>query len=185
MSSLPKIDAPAHTYNGAGAADLPVVSHWALAEPFNLQLSRGVCTSRQPQRPHSHYAYQFIASSSCIAFPTVKNQRVLGVSYFEQDQSPPPPFLSEISRRHHIQHVHTSDRQVSLQSTRTAFLTQALPILIKDEITHRSLYRRSLKLALDWTVSRTLWRGQALYIRSLFDANRHVTEPRQQRVRAL
>ena len=46
-----------------------------------------------------------------------------------------------------------------------------------------SLYRRSLKLALDWTVDRGLWRGQALYIRSLFEANRQITNPRQQRVR--
>ncbi|KAH8891692.1 hypothetical protein GQ53DRAFT_746697 [Thozetella sp. PMI_491] len=44
-----------------------------------------------------------------------------------------------------------------------------------------SLYRRSLKLALDWTVHRNLWRGQALYIRSLFEANRNVTDPRKQR----
>ncbi|KAL6923811.1 hypothetical protein FSST1_001085 [Fusarium sambucinum] len=45
----------------------------------------------------------------------------------------------------------------------------------------RSLYRRSLKLALDWAVHRHLWRGQALYIRSLFEANRNVTDPRHQR----
>ena len=47
----------------------------------------------------------------------------------------------------------------------------------------RSLYRRSLKLALDWAVSRHMWRGQALYLRSLFEANKNVIEPRQQRVR--
>jgi hypothetical protein len=45
-----------------------------------------------------------------------------------------------------------------------------------------SLYRRSLKLSLDWAVHRYIWRGQALYIRSLFDANKNVKEPRQQRV---
>jgi len=44
-----------------------------------------------------------------------------------------------------------------------------------------SLYRRSLKLSLDWAVHRHLWRGQALYIRSLFEANRRIDEPRQQR----
>jgi hypothetical protein len=49
--------------------------------------------------------------------------------------------------------------------------------------THRRLYRRALKLSLDWAVHRYLWRGQALYIRSLFEANRNVTEPRQRRVR--
>ncbi|KAI9884867.1 MAG: 2-oxoglutarate dehydrogenase complex E2 component [Watsoniomyces obsoletus] len=44
-----------------------------------------------------------------------------------------------------------------------------------------SLYRRSLKLALDWTVERTLWRGQAMYLRSLFEAKKDVREPRQLR----
>lgn len=48
---------------------------------------------------------------------------------------------------------------------------------------YRSLYRRSLKLALDWAVQRNLWRGQAVYIRSLFDANKNIRDPRQQRVR--
>ncbi|KAL7774575.1 hypothetical protein CFE70_005487 [Pyrenophora teres f. teres 0-1] len=43
------------------------------------------------------------------------------------------------------------------------------------------LYRRSLKLALDWSVHRYLWRGQALYIRELFEAKRNVKEPRQMR----
>ncbi|KAK2757837.1 hypothetical protein FQN54_004243 [Arachnomyces sp. PD_36] len=45
-----------------------------------------------------------------------------------------------------------------------------------------SLYRRSLKLALDWAVHRHLWRGQAVYIRELFDANKHIRDPRQQKV---
>lgn len=45
-----------------------------------------------------------------------------------------------------------------------------------------SLYRRSLKLALDWAVHRHLWRGQAIYIRSLFEANKNISDPRQQRV---
>ncbi|CCC09420.1 hypothetical protein SMACR_08325 [Sordaria macrospora] len=45
-----------------------------------------------------------------------------------------------------------------------------------------SLYRRSLKLSLDWAVNRQLWRGQALYIRSLFEKNRDVHDPRHLRV---
>lgn len=50
-------------------------------------------------------------------------------------------------------------------------------------LTHfRSLYRRSLKLSLDWAVQRQLWRGQAVYIRSLFEANKDVRDPRQQQV---
>ncbi|TGO88628.1 hypothetical protein BPOR_0150g00020 [Botrytis porri] len=44
-----------------------------------------------------------------------------------------------------------------------------------------SLYRRSLKLSLDWCVHRHLWRGQALYIRSLFEAQKNVHDPRLQR----
>lgn len=48
--------------------------------------------------------------------------------------------------------------------------------------TVRSLYRRALKLSLDWAVQRNLWRGQAVYIRSLFDAKKNVTDPRQQRL---
>ncbi|CAD0107015.1 unnamed protein product [Aureobasidium uvarum] len=51
-----------------------------------------------------------------------------------------------------------------------------------DSPRHSRLYRRSLKLALDWSVHRYLWRGQAMYIRSLFEANANVREPRQQRV---
>lgn len=43
-----------------------------------------------------------------------------------------------------------------------------------------SLYRRSLKLSLDWAVHRKLWRGQALYIRSLFEANKSIQDPRMQ-----
>lgn len=45
-----------------------------------------------------------------------------------------------------------------------------------------SLYRRALKLSLDWAVQRNLWRSQATYIRSLFDANKDVRDPRQRRV---
>ncbi|KAN0082135.1 hypothetical protein V8E54_003433 [Elaphomyces granulatus] len=44
-----------------------------------------------------------------------------------------------------------------------------------------SLYRRSLKLSLDWAVHRHVWRGQAVYIRSLFEANKDVRDPRQQK----
>jgi len=44
-----------------------------------------------------------------------------------------------------------------------------------------SLYRRALKLTLDWSVHRYLWRGQALYMRSLFEAQKNVREPRQQK----
>lgn len=44
-----------------------------------------------------------------------------------------------------------------------------------------SLYRRSLKLSLDWSVDRGIWRGQAMYLRSLFEANKDVKDPRAQR----
>ncbi|PUU81587.1 hypothetical protein B9Z19DRAFT_971370, partial [Tuber borchii] len=45
-----------------------------------------------------------------------------------------------------------------------------------------SLYRRSLKLSLDWSIRRDVWRPQALNIRELFEANRDIKEPRQLRV---
>jgi len=45
-----------------------------------------------------------------------------------------------------------------------------------------SLYRRSLKLSLNWCVRRDIWRSQALNIRELFEENRDVTDPRQLRV---
>jgi hypothetical protein len=57
-----------------------------------------------------------------------------------------------------------------------------LRVSIDEWFLIRSLYRRSLKLALDWSVHRSLWRGQAIYIRSLFEANSGVRDPRQQRV---
>ncbi|KAL1664329.1 hypothetical protein GGF50DRAFT_88770 [Schizophyllum commune] len=43
----------------------------------------------------------------------------------------------------------------------------------------KSLYKRMLKDALDWTIQRDIWRMKAMQIRAEFDANRHVTEPRQ------
>ncbi|KAF2864634.1 hypothetical protein BDV95DRAFT_632773 [Massariosphaeria phaeospora] len=52
---------------------------------------------------------------------------------------------------------------------------------MSSKMTVLRLYRRSLKLSLNWAVHRYLWRGQAMYLRSLFEANRHVTEPRLQR----
>jgi hypothetical protein len=58
-------------------------------------------------------------------------------------------------------------------------------VCIADSHRHSRLYRRSLKLALDWSVHRYLWRGQALYIRSLFEANANIREPRQQRVSSI
>jgi NADH dehydrogenase (ubiquinone) 1 beta subcomplex subunit 9 len=47
----------------------------------------------------------------------------------------------------------------------------------------RSLYRRALKTSLDWAVHRDVWRGQALYIRRLFEAQRDVKDFKSQRVR--
>ncbi|KAF1982080.1 hypothetical protein K402DRAFT_467095 [Aulographum hederae CBS 113979] len=52
---------------------------------------------------------------------------------------------------------------------------------MSNKVAVSALYRRSLKLALDWSVHRYLWRGQALYIRSLFEANKNVLQSRQQK----
>ncbi|RPB08571.1 putative NADH dehydrogenase [Morchella conica CCBAS932] len=45
-----------------------------------------------------------------------------------------------------------------------------------------SLYRKSLKTALSWADGRAMWRITALNLRDAFEANRHVTDPRQLRV---
>jgi NADH dehydrogenase (ubiquinone) 1 beta subcomplex subunit 9 len=39
-------------------------------------------------------------------------------------------------------------------------------------------------MSLDWAVHRDVWRGQALYIRRLFDAQRDVKDFKSQRVSA-
>ncbi|KAK9388073.1 hypothetical protein V1515DRAFT_459149 [Lipomyces mesembrius] len=46
-----------------------------------------------------------------------------------------------------------------------------------------SIYRRLLRLSLNWTVRRDIWRKQALEIRAKFDANKSITNPRE--IRAL
>lgn len=43
----------------------------------------------------------------------------------------------------------------------------------------QSLYKRSLKLALDWYIQRDLWRQKALDIRAQFERNKHVTNPKE------
>lgn len=74
-------------------------------------------------------------------------------------------------------HSPCEGREVSSPSAQPQAQTHILTCECRD------LYRRSLKLALDWAVQRNLWRGQAVYIRSLFDANRNIHDPRQRRVR--
>ncbi|KAI8340346.1 hypothetical protein EDC96DRAFT_522838 [Choanephora cucurbitarum] len=43
----------------------------------------------------------------------------------------------------------------------------------------QSLYKRSLKLSLDWYIQRDLWRQKALQIRAQFEQNKHVTNPKE------
>ncbi|KAI9298709.1 hypothetical protein K502DRAFT_345811 [Neoconidiobolus thromboides FSU 785] len=57
-----------------------------------------------------------------------------------------------------------------------------LPKLTHTQYIQR-LYKRSLKLALDWHVTRDVWRKEALNIRSRFEANRGVSAPKD--IRAL
>jgi NADH dehydrogenase (ubiquinone) 1 beta subcomplex subunit 9 len=47
----------------------------------------------------------------------------------------------------------------------------------------QSLYKRSLKLSLDWYIQRDLWRQKALEIRARFEQNKNVTNPKE--IRAL
>ncbi len=51
-------------------------------------------------------------------------------------------------------------------------LQPVFPLVHKQYVT--SLYRRSLKTALDWHVDRSMWRPIALSIRARFEANRNV-----------
>lgn len=76
---------------------------------------------------------------------------------------------------HGRQHVHQLGDNTSVGP--------AFPKLRPALTTCSRLYRRALKLSLDWTIERRLWRGQAMYIRSLFEAQRNVREPRQTKVR--
>jgi hypothetical protein len=82
-----------------------------------------------------------------------------------------------------------NDGPTATMSSKTTVLyvsttARRCPFAAQASLTSRSrLYRRSLKLSLDWAVHRYLWRGQAMYLRSLFEANKSVTEPRQLRVR--
>ncbi|KAG2174191.1 hypothetical protein INT43_004212 [Umbelopsis isabellina] len=43
----------------------------------------------------------------------------------------------------------------------------------------KSLYKRSLKLSLDWYIRRDLWRQKALEIRHQFELNKNVTSPKE------
>ncbi|KAI9288929.1 hypothetical protein BC943DRAFT_287105 [Umbelopsis sp. AD052] len=43
----------------------------------------------------------------------------------------------------------------------------------------KSLYKRSLKLSLDWYIRRDLWRQKALDIRHQFELNKNVTSPKE------
>ena len=45
-----------------------------------------------------------------------------------------------------------------------------------------SLYKRCLKLSLDWIIRRDIWRSEAIEIRQMFDANRNMNDPRQLKI---
>ncbi|KAF8622156.1 hypothetical protein AX15_007274 [Amanita polypyramis BW_CC] len=52
------------------------------------------------------------------------------------------------------------------------------PFTVAHRFYVKSLYKRYLNNALDWTVRRDLWRPQALQIRAEFERNRDVHDPR-------
>lgn len=53
------------------------------------------------------------------------------------------------------------------------------PTAVAHRLHVQSLYKRSLKLSLDWYIQRDLWRQKALQIRAQFDQNKHVTSPKE------
>ncbi|KAM6496106.1 hypothetical protein JOM56_008812 [Amanita muscaria] len=52
------------------------------------------------------------------------------------------------------------------------------PFTIAHRSYVKSLYKRYINNALDWTVRRDLWRPQVLQIRAEFERNRDVHDPR-------
>ncbi|KAG0750350.1 hypothetical protein G6F57_000762 [Rhizopus arrhizus] len=52
-----------------------------------------------------------------------------------------------------------------------------LPAAHRSQV--QSLYKRSLKLSLDWYIQRDLWRQKALEIRARFEQNRNITNPKE------
>ncbi|KAG4302549.1 hypothetical protein PCANB_001217 [Pneumocystis canis] len=56
-----------------------------------------------------------------------------------------------------------------------------MKVLISESHRFRvlSLYRRSLKLSLDWCIRRDIWRIEALKIRSRFESNKNIYDPRR------
>lgn len=53
------------------------------------------------------------------------------------------------------------------------------PVSAAHRLQVQSLYKRSLKLSLDWYIQRDLWRQKALAIRAQFEHNKHVTNPKE------
>ncbi|KAG0136068.1 hypothetical protein HOY82DRAFT_576615 [Tuber indicum] len=91
----------------------------------------------------------------------------------QRNRPAPYPLLSaELGGNRHPQPHHHQHQQI-LDKTIGTKLIMATTSIVK------SLYRRSLKLSLDWSIRRDVWRPQALNIRELFEANRDVREPRQ------
>ena len=65
-------------------------------------------------------------------------------------------------------------RVVALLSACTPTMSAVSPFTAANRFYVKSLYRRKLKNALDWTIRRDLWRPQALLIRAEFERNRCV-----------
>ncbi|KAI8973544.1 hypothetical protein BDF20DRAFT_882994 [Mycotypha africana] len=53
------------------------------------------------------------------------------------------------------------------------------PNAVAHRLQIQSLYKRSLKLSLDWYIQRDIWRQKALQIRHQFEQNRNVTNPKE------
>jgi NADH dehydrogenase (ubiquinone) 1 beta subcomplex subunit 9 len=53
------------------------------------------------------------------------------------------------------------------------------PVAAAHRLQVQSLYKRSLKLSLDWYIQRDLWRQKALQIRAQFEHNKNVTNPKE------
>ncbi|EFE30628.1 uncharacterized protein ARB_02550 [Trichophyton benhamiae CBS 112371] len=102
-----------------------------------------------------------------------------GISMFQRRSQPHDLQHRKTKRRRREDEEKTKNSE-AIDITAAAMARHpALEILTEGRV----LYKRALKLSLDWAVHRNLWRGQAVYIRSLFEANKHVRNPHDQRVR--
>lgn len=62
---------------------------------------------------------------------------------------------------------------------RQASVNPTTPFSAAHKAYVQSLYRRYLRNELDWCIRRDIWRDRAIEIRTQFERNRHIANPRE------